>query len=280
MQDFRDKVAVITGAASGIGRGIADRCLEEGMKIVLADVEQGALDRAEQQLKNAGAEVLAVPTDVSKAEQVESLARRTLDAFGAVHLLFNNAGVSGGSGVMRSTPADWQWILGVNLWGVIHGVRTFVPIMLAQGSEAHIVNTASIAGLISFGGPYAVSKHAVVALSESLHGELQQLGVKVKVSVLCPGWVNTKILDAARNRPAALQNDPAQATPITPEAAARMLMAQQLIATGMQPEQVADLVFEAIRDEKFYIITHPEMKPLIQRRADRILSGQNPSGMF
>src|SRR5215213_2544837 len=208
MKEFSGKVAVITGAASGIGRGLAEACAREGMKVVLADVDEAALAQAERELKDAGAEVLAVRTDVSKADDVEALARRALDAFGAVHLLFNNAGVGAGTTVWESTLADWEWVLGVNLWGVIHGVRTFVPLMLEQADECHIVNTASMAGLVS--GPalgvYKVTKHGVVALSETLCCELAIMRSKIGVSVLCPGGVNTRIMDSERVRPAGLRN--------------------------------------------------------------------------
>ena len=211
MMEFKDKVAVITGAASGIGRALAERCAHEGMQVVLADVDGDALTTTEAALKAIGAPILAVVTDVSKAQDVESLAQRTLTAFGSVHLLCNNAGVWGGISAWDSSLADWEWILGVNLWGVIHGVHTFVPLMLAQGTAGHIVNTASMAGFITGRGPavYRVSKHAVVALSEILYHQLAQRTAKVKVSVLCPGGVDTQILNAARNRPAYL---PAVAT--------------------------------------------------------------------
>jgi NAD(P)-dependent dehydrogenase (short-subunit alcohol dehydrogenase family) len=276
MQELRNKVAVITGGASGIGRAFADRALEEGMKIVLADIEQGALDQAERALQKAGAEVLAVRTDVSKAQSVEDLAKRTLDTFGAVHLLFNNAGVGGGS-VSQGTLADWEWVMGVNLWGVIHGVRVFAPLMLQQNTEAHIVNTASMAGMIAGGlGIYTVTKHAVVALSETLAGELQLQNAKVKVSVLCPGWVNTRIVDSGRNRPPELQNPVGQVAPLAANPA-REEVVRQLVANGLKPEQVADLVFAAIREDKFYIFTHPEMKFLIQRRMENILNERNPA---
>jgi NAD(P)-dependent dehydrogenase (short-subunit alcohol dehydrogenase family) len=190
MKGLGGKVAVVTGAASGIGRAMADRFAAEGMKVVLADVEKDALARAEAEMKAAGATVLAVPTDVSRAGDVEALARQTVDAFGAVHVLCNNAGVSPVMGASwELTEADWQWVLGVNLWGVLHGIRAFVPIMLKQDSEGHIVNTASMAGLVG-GGPwwstYGVAKHGVVNLSESLHRELAAAGSRVKVSVLCP----------------------------------------------------------------------------------------------
>ena len=176
MQELRDKVAVITGGASGIGRAFADRCLEEGVKMVLADIEQAALDKAAEELANAGADVLAVRTDVSKSGSVEDLAKRVLDRYGAVHLLFNNAGVASSGPVWQNTLADWEWVLGVNLMGVVHGIRTFVPIMLSQDADAHIVNTASMAGLLSTPGLgiYNVTKHGVVTLSETLALELQQ----------------------------------------------------------------------------------------------------------
>jgi NAD(P)-dependent dehydrogenase (short-subunit alcohol dehydrogenase family) len=277
MKEFRGKVAVITGAASGIGRGLAERCAREGMKVVLADVDEAALAQAERELKGAGADVIAVRTDVSKADDVDALARRALDAFGAVHLLFNNAGVGAGTTVWESTLADWQWVLGVNLWGVIHGVRTFVPLMLKQADECHIVNTASMAGLVS--GPalgvYKVTKHGVVSLSETLCCELAVMRSKIKVSVLCPGGVNTSIMDSERNRPAELQNASASqsAHPAITQAEA---MLRRLVETGMPPSEVAEAVFDAIRDERFYILTHADWKPLVRKRMDEILQGRNP----
>src|SRR5262249_18260593 len=196
MKEFKDKVAVITGAASGIGRAMADRCVQEGMKAVLADVELDRLTKTEASMKASGATVLAVRTDVSQARDVEALAQKTLEVFGAVHLLCNNAGVGTEAAIWESTLAEWEWVLGVNLWGVIHGVRVFVPLMLAQDTECHIVNTASMAGLISGPGlgAYKVAKHAVVTLSETLYHELAEHGANVKVSVLCPGIVNTRIM--------------------------------------------------------------------------------------
>ncbi len=278
MQELRNKVAVITGGASGIGRAYADRALEEGMKIVVADIQPDALEQAERELKNAGADVLALRTDVSKSDQVEALAQRTLDAFGGVHVLFNNAGVGVGGPMWQNTLRDWEWILGVNLWGVIHGIRTFVPIMLAQAAEAHIVNTASMAGLLSTPGlgAYNVTKHGVVTLSETLALDLAAQGAQIKVSVLCPGWVKTRISDSSRNRPTELQN------PETAPAADTISsdVVRQLVAGGIPAEQVADQVFEAIRSEKFYILTHPDWKPLIQRRTDNIINGRGPASGF
>jgi len=277
MKEFKGKVAVVTGAASGIGRAIAERLTGEGMKVVLADVEQEALGKAEAEMKAGGASVTAVPTDVSKGEDVEALARKTVDAFGAVHVLCNNAGVAVGGLSWERTAADWEWGLGVNLWGVIHGIRVFVPIMLAQGTEGHVVNTASMAGLVSMplSSIYNVSKHGIVTLSETLHHELALSGAKVKVSVLCPGWVNTQLMDSERNRPAGLLNDEAQE--INPVAEAFQGTVRQLLATGLTTEAVADHVFNAIRDEKFYILTHPEMKEAIRTRMEGILEERNPA---
>jgi NAD(P)-dependent dehydrogenase (short-subunit alcohol dehydrogenase family) len=275
MKDFKDKVAVVTGAASGIGRAIADRCGQEGMKVVLADVEEQALAKAATEMQAAGATVLAVRTDVSRAADVEALARKTLEAFGAVHLLCNNAGVGTEAAVWESSVAEWEWVLGVNLWGVIHGVRVFVPILLAQGAECHIVNTASVAGLIS--GPglgvYKVTKHGVVTLSETLHHELAERGAKVKVSVLCPSVVNTRIMDSARNRPGHV---PA-GEPLGSAAEARWETLRQMVQAGMAPAQVADRVFDAVRKEQFYIFTHPEAKEYVRTRMEDILHERNPT---
>ena len=277
MKEFKGKVAVVTGAASGIGRAIAERLAVEGMKVVLADVEQGSLSKAEAEMKAGGASVMAVPADVSKGEDVEALARKTVDAFGAVHVLCNNAGVAVGGLSWERTAADWEWGLGVNLWGVIHGIRVFVPIMLAQGTEGHVVNTASMAGLVSMplSSIYNVSKHGIVTLSETLHHELALSGAKVKVSVLCPGWVNTQLMDSERNRPHGLLNDPPQE--INPVAEAFQGTVRQLLATGLTTEAVADHVFNAVRDEKFYILTHPDMKEAIRTRMETILEERNPT---
>lgn len=278
MQEFRGKVAVITGAASGIGRALAERCAWEGMKVVLADIEEPALARAAGELGAAGASVLAVRTDVSKAEDVEALAHKTLDAFGAVHLLCNNAGVGAGGAIWESTLADWEWVLGVNLWGAIHGVRMFVPIMLRQDTECHVVNTASVAGLLAYhpSATYQVTKHAVVALSEHLHYSLAERGAKVKVSVLCPGWVNTRIMDSARNRPAALQNAPA-AEMTTPEGEAAEAEMRRAAEAGLSPQAVAEQVFAAIRAEQLFVLTHPELNQYIQQRVEGILQPRRPA---
>jgi NAD(P)-dependent dehydrogenase (short-subunit alcohol dehydrogenase family) len=275
VNDFKNKTAVITGAASGIGRALAERAAQEGMKVVLADIEEKALTETTQAMQTAGATVLPVFTDVSKPDDIEALAQKTMEAFGAVHLLCNNAGVGGGGTIWERSLADWQWILGVNLWGVIHGVRTFVPLMLKQDVECHVVNTASMAGLVSppMMGVYSVSKHGVVTLSEILHHELAQRGAKIKVSVLCPGFVNTRIMDSARNRPAELQTDEAE----SPEQQALRQMFREWIENGMPPAQVADCVFRAIREDNFYILTHAESKEAVRLRMEDILQERNPT---
>jgi len=274
VKEFKDKVAVVTGGASGIGRGLAERFAADGMKVVLADVEEDALRRAEVEMREKGADVLGVPTDVSKPEEIEKLAQLTLDAFGAVHILCNNAGVVSSFSVLDSTQKDWEWVMGVNLWGVIHGVRVFLPIMTKQDTEAHIVNTASLAGVMGGGGIYGVTKQGVVALTESLYGELALAGSKVKVSVLCPGWVDTRIIDASRNRPQDLQNavDP----PVDPQRAAMTEMVRNFLKAGQSPAEIADKVLDAIREEQLYILTHPEMNGIVSTRFEDILAQRNP----
>jgi NAD(P)-dependent dehydrogenase (short-subunit alcohol dehydrogenase family) len=277
MKDFQNKVAVVTGGASGIGRALADKSAALGMKIVLADVEESALKQAETELKARGAEIVALRTDVSQAADVEALANLAFATYGAVHLLFNNAGVGVDHTVWEGTLADWQWVLGVNLWGVIYGVHFFVPLMLNQGSEGHIINTASGAGLLAHAGQasYNVSKHAVVALSENLALELAARKTALKASVLCPGWVNTRIADAARNRPPALQNAPEEQT--RPEVPATT---RQLLQAGMAPSQVAEIVFDAIRQDKFYILTDPDIKLGVQLRMNDILEERSPTDAY
>jgi NAD(P)-dependent dehydrogenase (short-subunit alcohol dehydrogenase family) len=275
MKEFKDRVAVITGAASGIGRAMADRCVQEGMRVVLADVEVEALRKTEASMEASGATVLAVRTDVSQARDVEALARKTLEVFGAVHLLCNNAGVGTEAAVWESTIAEWEWVMGVNLWSVIHGVRVFVPIMLAQDAECHIVNTASMAGLLSGPGlgAYKVTKHGVVTLSETLYHELAERGAKVKVSVLCPGIVNTRIMESARNRPGPLSTT----ARLSPSSGARWEVLRQLVQAGMPPAQVADAVFKALRKDQFYILTHPEGKEYVRTRMEDILHERSPT---
>jgi NAD(P)-dependent dehydrogenase (short-subunit alcohol dehydrogenase family) len=275
MDKFEGKVAVITGAASGIGRALAERFAREGMRVVLADVEEPALLQTAVAMQEAGADVLPVVTDVSKAEDVEALARWTLEAYGAVHLLCNNAGVATGGTVWESSLNDWQWVINVNLWGVIHGLHTFVPLMLDQGSEGYIVNTASIAGLLPFhfNAPYHATKHAIVAISEKLYYDLAARGGRIGVSVLCPGWVSTKIVDSWRNRPPELSDE---AVEMTAEALAAYTALRQECAAGMDPADLAEQVFQAVRGGRFYILPHREYSPLIQARAEAVVEGGNP----
>ncbi len=277
MKEFAGKVAVINGAANGIGRALADRCAKEGMKLVLADIEKDALTRAEMELEDVGATVIAVQTDVSKHTEVEELAQKALDKFGAVHLLFNNAGVVVGGAIWEQSLEDWKWILGVNLWGVIHGIRTFVPIMLNQDTECHIVNTASFAGLRSAPGvgSYKVTKHGVVSMSETLYHELRGIDSKVKVSVLCPGGTDTTIMTGSRNRPEELKNNQPKES-LGPWHQAQWERLESALGSGMPPREVADIVFNAIQNEKFYIITHPQMLESVRMQMNEILDQRNP----
>ncbi len=276
MKDLGGKVAVVTGAASGIGRALAGRFAAAGMKVALADVEEGPLTEAVRELEARGASVLGVRADVQDGAAVEALAARTVEHFGAVHVVCNNAGVGGGAGTLWSlSEADWTWTLGVNLWGVIHGIRAFVPRLLAQ-RDGHVVNTASVAGLISppMMGPYVATKHAVVSISEVLAKDLQLLGSPVKVSVLCPGFVRTQIAESGRNRPAHLQNPSTE--PPSPAFAATAQMVRDAVAAGIAPEVVADRVLEAIAEDCFYILPHPELTGAVKHRLDDILQGNYP----
>jgi NAD(P)-dependent dehydrogenase (short-subunit alcohol dehydrogenase family) len=272
MEDLQGKVAVITGGASGIGRAVAERAAAEGMRIVLADIEEGPLKQAVDDLTAAGAGALGVVTDVADRASVEALRDRALDRFGAVHLVHNNAGIGLGGPIWEVTEEDWRWILGVNLWGVIHGVATFTPLLIEQG-EGHIVNTASIAGLIvaPFLGPYNATKQAVVAISETLFKDLQTVAAPVGVSVLCPGFVQTRIAESARNRPdwAPDPNSEVQAEV--------QGVVQSLVDGGIAPAAVADRVIDAVRTNTFYILTHPELDIALTTRFDDIVQGRTPS---
>ena len=278
MKEFKDKVAVITGAANGIGFGIAERCAQLGMKIVLAGINAENLAAAEEKLKSTGATLLCVRTDVSKREDVEALAQKTIDEFGAVHLLVNNAGVATGSSAWESTWEEWEWVMNVNLWGVLYGTKVFTPIMLAQDTEAHIVNVSSIAGLLPYHpcAPYQVTKQAVVALTENLYYSLAEQNAKVKVSVLCPGWVKTEILKSERNRPPELKNKPGSVADKHKRIESYREM-QTAMETGMPVEELTEHVFRAIENQQLYILSHPEINPIIQKRFDNILQQKNPS---
>jgi NAD(P)-dependent dehydrogenase (short-subunit alcohol dehydrogenase family) len=279
MKDFKGKVAVITGGASGIGWGLAERCSSEGMKVVIADIEEPALKQVEKTLKAHGADVLAVRTDVSKISDVETLAQKTIDTFGGVHLLFNNAGVntdiSMRKPVWENTLADWEWMIGVNLQGVVHGIKVFMPIMMQQNTECHIVNTSSMAGLLA--EPqliiYAVTKAGIIALSEGLYLQLKQRNSPIGVSVLCPAFVSSRIFEAERNRPTDLKNPP---EPPKPLQQAALVSQFNKVSPTLSPEQSADIVFKAIREGTFYIFTDPLVQELFRQRAENILKGRNP----
>ena len=274
MERLADRVAWISGGASGIGLAIAHRLADEKVKLVLVDIEQAALDAAEAALKTKGASVLAIRADVSSGEQVAAAAKRARDTFGVVHIIVNNAGVGGNGGPMWNiAEGDWQWALGVNLWGVIHGIRHLLPALVESGEEGHVVNTASMAGLTStpFMGPYTATKHAVVAMSECLAKELELTKSKVKVSVLCPGFVQTNISTSDRNRAA----DYGSQTH-TPGSEKFRMVLQNLVNAGQPAAKVGDNVVDAIKTNKFYILTHPEMKPAIEHRMRQILDEQPP----
>lgn len=278
MREVRDRVAVVTGAASGIGRGMAQAFADAGMKLVLADVEEAALEETARTLRAAGAELETARVDVSKPEQVDELADRAIERFGSVHILCNNAGVAaGGVPTWESPLEDWDWVLGVNLMGVIHGVRSFLPRMIEHGEPGHVVNTASVAGLVTGAGNaiYSVSKHAVVCLSESLYNELAALGSAVKVSVLCPGWVNTAIFEAERNRPAEFR--PPEEQPLSPQAQMAFKIGAEMVAKGLDPRDVGETVLQAVREERFYVLTHPHWNNMIQHRLENILGGRAPT---
>jgi NAD(P)-dependent dehydrogenase (short-subunit alcohol dehydrogenase family) len=275
VQEFRDRVAVVTGAASGIGFALARRFGAEGMKVVLADIEADALESATRSLEGEGVTALGVETDVTRADSVRELADRTLDAFGGVHVVCNNAGVFAGGNCWESPLEDYEWVIDVNVWGVIHGIRTFVPILLEQGVESHVVNTASMAGITSmpFSGIYFLSKHAVLALSESLYHELGATGSPVRVSALCPELVSTNIGEGERNRPDRLAHGRAA----TASGALVQEAIQKSVAQGISPDAIAERVLQAIRDERFYILSDDAWRRSAETRMEDIRLGRNPT---
>jgi NAD(P)-dependent dehydrogenase (short-subunit alcohol dehydrogenase family) len=276
VKNFRDRVAVVTGAASGIGLALAERFAAEGMKVVMADIEAGALATASDRLRRKGAAILATRVDVSRPEDVERLADETYDAFGAAHVVCNNAGVAVIGAVHEHTLADWQWVINVNLWGVIHGVHTFLPRMLAGGDEGHFVNTASMAGLTTapFMSVYDVTKHGVVALSESMYKELTVTGAPIGVSVVCPGLIDTNIMRSSRNRPESL----AEEGKAGPMAQAFGQALSDRLAGGYPPSEVAEQVVSGIREGRFYIVpAQPDVKGNIAIRAQDLLELRNPT---
>lgn len=255
LKEFKDKVAVITGAASGIGYGLAKKCVNEGMKVVISDVNEEQLLRVEQELKNMQGIVLAKSADVSKAKDVKNLSQKTYEQFNEVNLLFNNAGVSPERTLLwEHTLNDWNWILSVNLWGVIHGIKFFVPKILEQNTEAHIINTASIMGLMKAGDLYSITKCAVIAVSEALFAHLAPKTKLVKVSVLCPSFVRSKILESENIRPERFENKLDEIMS-HPEMEQNRNWMREQNKKGLTPEECAEITFEAIKNENFYILT-------------------------
>ena len=273
MRELKGRTAVVTGAGSGIGRELALACAREGMGVMLADIDDAGMRETGAAIEALGVRVESIRCDVSNPLEVEALAARAWERFGAVHLLFNNAGVAVAGPAWTATLEDWKWTLGINLMGVVHGVRSFVPRMLAQGGECHVVNTASVAGLVDIPGSavYCVSKHGVVALSECLHHDLRVAKANVGVSVLCPAYVNTGIGDSARNRPSELAATNPLAAPY--EAAVR----QALLHGKISATDVARATIEAVKAGRFYILTHEKIKGAIEARMRDILEDRTPT---
>jgi NAD(P)-dependent dehydrogenase (short-subunit alcohol dehydrogenase family) len=274
MDDFNQKVAVITGGGGGLGKAIAMRCVQEGMRVVLAGINAQTLHAAEMELRERGGTVLSVPTDVSKWEDVQRLAEKTVERFDEVHLVVNNAGVYAGTTTWDTTRHDWQWVLDVNLWGTIYCLQAFVPILLKQPAGGHIVNVSSIAGLMTFPGwsPYKVTKASQIVISETLDEELKARGANVSVSVFLPGFIQTNIANASRNRPAALLETSRD------ESIEREI--QEGVSNGLPPEAVMDALFEGIRSNEMYIFSHPGSRDAFQGHFERILesAGRIPAG--
>ena len=281
MQEFKGKVAVVTGAASGIGLGLARHCAKEGMKVVLADIAEDRLHDAERTMRAEGHEVFAVRCDVSNADGMRRLAKQTVDRFNVVHLLFNNAGLDTLSDVVnplwKASDHDWELITKVNLQGVINGFRTFLPIMLSQGTEGHVVNTASAAGLLTYDvmGIYAMTKHAIVCLSETLYLQLARVQSRIGVSVLCPGVIQTDAMEAALRHHRGLP-EAEQLQALTEGQQNTVNYLSHLVRTGMPPSEAAEMTFDAIRNGRFYIITHRYILENLKTRCEIILEGGNP----
>jgi NAD(P)-dependent dehydrogenase (short-subunit alcohol dehydrogenase family) len=283
MQEFSGKVAVITGAGSGFGAAFARRAHSLGMRLVLADVQADALDREVGALRAAGADAVSVCCDVSSDAEVGRLAQAAYDSFGAVNLLFNNAGVAGSGGYLwENSEADWRWMLGVNVMGVALGIRHFLPRMIAAGLDedsGHVVNTASIAGWLCapLMGVYSATKAAVVSASETLYQDLRLAGSRIGVSVLCPAFVPTAIFESERNRPAALDNR----QPMTASQRLARAAGQKAVAGGrLGAHEIAVLTFEAIRDRRFYVFTHPQILPTVSARFEAALAGREPADPY
>lgn len=278
MKDLRGRTAVITGAASGLGREFARRAHAEGMQLVLADVEVEPLNALVAELGADGCKVLGEVVDVSRGDEVARLAERAYAEFGDVALLFNNAGVGSGGYVWENSEADWTWVLGVNLHGVVHGIRQFVPRMLASGRPAHVINTASVAGLLCAPvmGVYNVSKHAVVALTETLYHDLKMAGASIGVSLLCPAFVPTGIALSHRNRPSELRG----VAPTASQKLAHQAIVKAVDSGRLTAADVARITFEAIAEKRFYVFTHPQILPSVQIRFDDIIGQRQPTDPY
>ena len=279
MKTFAGKVAVITGAGSGFGREFAKLGAALGSKLVLADIQKDALAATVAELEAAGAQVIAEVVDVSKAADVERLAQAAVKKFGTIDMAFNNAGVGSGGLIWENSLKDWEWVMGVNVMGVVHGLHYFTPIMLAHGGEGHVVNTASMAGLLNaqLMGVYNVSKHAVVSMTETLAHDLRVVNSKLGVSVLCPAFVPTGISQSHRNRPSDMRSE----LPVSESQIAAQRASEKAVSSGkMTAEQVALQVFDAIRNDQFYIFTHPKIMPSVGLRFEDVMTGRNPSDPF
>ena len=279
MQVFQGKVAVVTGAASGIGLGMTEALASRGMKVVMADVEEAALMREAERLTRANFEVDPQLADVSSYDSVERLASAAKARFGKVHVLCNNAGVSGATGggtpIWAQDEAEWDWVMGVNFRGVVNGLRAFVPGMIAHGEEGHVVNTSSILGLTTGAGSiYGVSKHAVTRLTEGLYQDLKAANAKIGATVLCPGMIATNIITSARNRPDALKD---AAAPDAARSQAVAAMDARFKSLGMAPREVGEKVADAISNDQFYVLTHAENMDGVKRRFEDIFNLRPPS---
>jgi NAD(P)-dependent dehydrogenase (short-subunit alcohol dehydrogenase family) len=277
VESLTGKTAVITGGASGMGRAFADRFAAAGMRVVLADIEQGALDAAVEELRATGATAIGVRTDVSSEADMRALADRAVAELGPVNVVCLNAGVAGGNGPIETlTAADWQWTLGVNLWGIIHGIGAFLPHLKEHG-DGHVVITASIAGLTSFPGaaPYNTTKHAAVAIAETMFAELRDAGSTVGVSCLCPGIVQTRIMDSERNRPEELRRPHIPAEP-TAEQMQMHKVVLDIFGQAKPPHEVADLVHDAVLAKRFWVFTDDVYTPAIHDRLDSIRDAADP----
>ena len=277
MKDFAGKTAVVTGAASGIGLALAERFAAAQMRVVLADIEEDALNRAVNQIEERQADVVGVPVNTMVRESVFDLAERAIDAFGKVHVLCNNAGVASTSaanaGIWELPSSDWDWVLGVNLQGVLYGLQAFVPHMLEHGESGHIVNTASLAALMPAGGTYGISKHGVLVLTETLYNDLKARNAAIGASVLCPGFVNTQIFDAERNRPSELRS-------AAPEGASEAMAAgRAMLEQGKAPAEIAEAVAQSIEEDRLYILPHPAWDDFLRSRLEHILARRGPAKM-